>query len=220
MCGLVAKSGVVPAVAWYAALSAARARGPHSYGWAGRSGSGWVTQRGPGPLRRPGAPLATSAAGMGTVIGHSRLATSSSERGGLPDPHEGQPILPPPATEVPAGGWLMAHNGSSLHPALTNGQTAPEDTRGLLALAMEEGITALADPRLHDLYDGAPHALLIAYGPTLYALRVDGTHRRAHPLYSARFPDGWLLSSAPAATESELLPPGTLVSFSMIGEAA
>lgn len=211
MCGLIAKSGTVWAVDWYRAMNWSGGRGPHSHGWAGLVDGEWVVRRRSGPLQRPPEPIASLSLRDGTVIGHSRLATDTSESGGLPTPDEGQPV------RDTASQWVLAHNGSSDEPTLTAGHTHPSDTRGLLGIVMERGVDALVDPDMRHLYAGAPHAMIVAHGHSVYAIRVDGESRPAHPVYSTFYPDGWLLSSGPVGPESLLLPSGTVAPFPMIG---
>lgn len=189
MCGLIAVAGTVPEADLAAAVRAAGARGPHSWGWAYPSG----IQRGPGRLPAP----APAERGTALALGHSRLATSTADPGTVPDPAEGQPVR--------ADVWTVAHNGTSGAEALIGrADGAPRDTRGILAVLEAEGLEGLEHSAL---FDGRPQAILCSRGEELVALRVHGTTVSAHPLYLTRYPAGLIVSSSPVG-DAELLDAG------------
>lgn len=189
MCGLIAVAGRVPEADLAAAVRAAGARGPHSWGWAYPS----AVVRGPGRLPVPSA----EERGTALALGHSRLATSTAGPGTVPDPEEGQPVR--------ASRWTVAHNGTSGALALVGrAEAVPWDTRGILAVLEAEGLEGLENLAL---FDGKPQALLCSRGEELVALRVHGATVSAHPLYLTRYPAGLIVSSSPVG-EAELLDAG------------
>jgi hypothetical protein len=125
----------------------------------------------------------------GTIlIGHSRLATSTSRPGDLPDPAEGQPLT------SQDGCCAVAHNGAGTNAGLLKrASRTPRDSSGLLELLVAGGPGALLEQE--ELLDGAPHAVLLAYPGLIAAWRRPGPRRDAHPLYLLRYPDGgWLVT--------------------------
>jgi len=191
MCGLVATIGYPPPAPLKLAIALAGRRGPHSSGWATlepggeRTSPRWTLHRAAGKLSpsvEEPAPLA---------VGHSRLATSSKEPGALPSAGEGQPLL------CSSEEWVLAHNGNSPDPRLTADHLPPSDSRGMLALLVETGDPLCLMYR-RDWFSNAPQAALFAHPERgLYAWRLDGLHRPAHPLYATTFEKGLIVSSSP-----------------------
>lgn len=195
MCGLVAVRGVTELSLLGQAARAAARRGPHSYGWAWRTGApgdDWQTSYGPGPLPEP--PPQTG--GCMLVVGHSRLATCGSRPGDMPPVSEAQPFI---------DDWLLvAHNGTVTDPDRIAGRHVDVDSQAILIAlkagqSVEEVFARIGD---------APQAAIIANMTGFVVVRMPGRKRPAHPLWELDVPTGVYISSQPFHPACRLLPEG------------
>ena len=197
MCGLIAVLGNPHEETLRAGVIKARARGPHSHGWAQLLGEVRV-RFGDGPLPMPARAHRSPRADEPVLVGHSRLATTSREAGSLPRAAEGQPLL--------GTRWLLAHNGTVPSLVSSDGRE-PHDSRGLLERLEAQGLAGLNDSAL---WEGRPQAMIVYDLSTaqLYLVRVTGDRLPAHPLYVTTSPTGSIVSSGPVSPESQLAPEG------------
>jgi hypothetical protein len=177
MCGLIVLRGNVPMVVRGAAVRGAGARGPHSWGAAAwrPSSQTWGRVVGAGRLMR------VPVAGDQMVVGHSRLATSTSSPGDAPDPAEGQPLVDGPL--------MVAHNGTLSAAEQKPWMTVPD------SLSLLEGLRAGISPAERLTATRAPQAALWSDGRRLWAGRWDGGGVPAHPLWAIGWED-WLAVSS------------------------
>lgn len=191
MCGIFAFTGPAAPDPDLLALVAAGAaqRGPHGHGWAGH---GVTPHYRLGPL----SPADTAGIAGPRVLGHARLATTSSpaDLTGL------QPIR--------VDGHLVAHNGTITNPV----DLWPGPGTDSVALAH-----AYAHARRAGLHPVAALDTVLArarhHAWAIVVLDANGllvAHRHGLPLWRVTHPSGIYLSSCPLPIAAELAPDTTI----------
>jgi len=186
MCGLIAWIGAVPSDIEEIARIAG-GRGPHQHGY--------VTISDTMERRTARGPLTGPFAGSFT-IGHSRLATSGSRPGTLPDLDEAQPYV--------QNGLALAHNGV-IHLEENNQYLQTVDSKMLFEVD---------DPHefleFHHNEYAHNHALITADMETMVVSSF------GHPLHIRETDEGLVVSSVPTDNGEWEKVFGT-ISFTMIG---
>lgn len=205
MCGIFAYAGrplsTERAHLMRAALGAAR-RGPHGYGWTGRTPGGQnFVRRGLGPLNPR--ELAAVSNEITVMLGHTRLATV----GRYDDVRGLQPLL--------AAATLPAHASTIPHAVVHNGNVYNADQLADRAVTDSHAV-ALAYARLRLDTDPATALKEIVdraeqHAWVIVVLDTDGQlygHRHRHPLFTCTDPagNGVYWSSQPCCGTARPLP--------------